>query len=170
MSLTGRILMARHLFIPAIGLAILFAAQQGYADSCSFTTSQQGTVSSSGANGNSNTFDIDDFSFDIGEARTIGSQSSGAGAGKVSFSPFKITKKMDSSSPQLFQSAVNGEAIRSVSCTFFRDKKTEGEAVGPYLTAILTNATITRFKVDGTGTDVPRVSFWLTYERIDWSF
>ena len=30
---------------------------------------------------------------------TIGSQSSGAGAGKVTFNPFSITRKVDKSSP-----------------------------------------------------------------------
>ena len=35
-------------------------------------------------------FEIDDYSFDIEQVLNIGSQSSGAGAGKVSFNPFKV--------------------------------------------------------------------------------
>jgi len=46
-------------------------------------------------------FEIEDFSFDIEQTLNIGSQSSGAGAGKVTFNPFQITKKTDSSSPQV---------------------------------------------------------------------
>ena len=38
-------------------------------------------------------------------AAPIGSQSSGAGAGKVTFNPFSITKKTDRASPQFFQNA-----------------------------------------------------------------
>jgi len=36
------------------------------------------------------------------EKATGGSQSSGSGAGKVTFNPFSITRKIDSSSPILF--------------------------------------------------------------------
>jgi hypothetical protein len=36
------------------------------------------------------------------EKATGGSQSSGAGAGKVTFNPFSITRKIDKSSPVLF--------------------------------------------------------------------
>jgi type VI protein secretion system component Hcp len=36
------------------------------------------------------------------ENATGGSQSSGAGAGKVTFNPFSITRKIDKSSPVLF--------------------------------------------------------------------
>ena len=37
-----------------------------------------------------------------GGSATLGSQSSGAGAGKVTFNPFSITRKIDKSSPILF--------------------------------------------------------------------
>jgi type VI protein secretion system component Hcp len=33
---------------------------------------------------------------------SLGSQSSGAGAGKVAFNPFSITRKVDKASPTLF--------------------------------------------------------------------
>jgi type VI protein secretion system component Hcp len=36
------------------------------------------------------------------EKATGGSQSSGSGAGKVTFNPFSITRKVDKSSPTLF--------------------------------------------------------------------
>jgi hypothetical protein len=37
-------------------------------------------------------FEISDFSFDIEQTLNIGSQSSGAGAGKIKFNPFQITR------------------------------------------------------------------------------
>ena len=40
-------------------------------------------------------FEIDDFSFDIEQTLNIGSQSSGAGAGKVSFNPFSVLEGAD---------------------------------------------------------------------------
>jgi type VI secretion system Hcp family effector len=41
----------------------------------------------------------------------IGSQSSGSGAGKVTFNPFSVTKKVDKSSPNLYQNTVTGKHI-----------------------------------------------------------
>jgi Type VI secretion system effector, Hcp/PEP-CTERM motif len=46
-------------------------------------------------------FEIEDFSFDIEQVLSIGSSSSGAGAGKVTFNPFQITKTTDMVSVKL---------------------------------------------------------------------
>ena|SRR5579871_4509822 len=59
-------------------------------------------------------FEIEDFSFDIEQTLNIGSQSSGAGAGKVTFNPFSITRKIDRASPQFFQMACSGTAFKTV--------------------------------------------------------
>jgi type VI protein secretion system component Hcp len=48
------------------------------------------------------TFEIQDFSFDIEQTLSIGSQTSGAGAGKVKFNQFSITRRIDKSSPIFF--------------------------------------------------------------------
>ena len=59
-------------------------------------------------------FEIEDFSFDIEQTLNIGSQSTGAGAGKVTFNPFSITRKIDRSSPDFFQMACSGTAFKQV--------------------------------------------------------
>ena len=59
-------------------------------------------------------FEIEDFSFDIEQTLNIGSQSKGAGAGKVTFNPFSITRKIDRASPQFFQMACSGTAFQEV--------------------------------------------------------
>ncbi len=53
-------------------------------------------------------FEVETFSFDVEQTLNIGSQSSGAGAGKVTFNPFSITRKIDRSSPNLFRGALPG--------------------------------------------------------------
>ena len=53
-------------------------------------------------------FEVTDFGFDIEQTLNVGSQSSGAGAGKVTFNPFTITRKADSSSPTLFRQVLSG--------------------------------------------------------------
>jgi type VI secretion system secreted protein Hcp len=60
-------------------------------------------------------FEVEDYSFDIEQVLNIGSQSSGAGAGKVTFNPFSITRKIDRSSPVLFDMACSGTAFKQVS-------------------------------------------------------
>ncbi len=59
-------------------------------------------------------FEIEDFSFDIEQTLNIGSQSTGAGAGKVTFNPFSITRKIDKSSPVLFERACSGTPFQQV--------------------------------------------------------
>ena len=63
---------------------------------------------------NTNVFEVEDYSFDIEQTLNIGSQSSGAGAGKVTFNPFSITRKIDKASPLLFQMACSGTAFQTV--------------------------------------------------------
>lgn len=59
-------------------------------------------------------FEIEDYSFDIEQTLNIGSQSGGAGAGKVTFNPFSITRKIDAASPMLFQMACAGTPFQTV--------------------------------------------------------
>ena len=53
-------------------------------------------------------FEIHSFSFGGNNPVTIGSQSGGAGAGKVTLSPFSIMKVTDAASPALFANCCNG--------------------------------------------------------------
>ena len=68
-------------------------------------------MNQAGANG---LFEIEDFSFDIEQTLNIGSQSTGAGAGKVIFNPFSIKRKIDVASPVLFQNACSGTPFEHV--------------------------------------------------------
>jgi type VI secretion system secreted protein Hcp len=61
-------------------------------------------------------FEVDDYSVDIEQASTIGAQSAvaGAGAGKATFNPFSITRKIDKTSPLLFRMACSGQPFQTV--------------------------------------------------------
>ena len=59
-------------------------------------------------------FEIEEFNFDIEQTLNIGSQSTGAGAGKVTFNPFSITRKIDQSSPIIYQMACSGTPFADV--------------------------------------------------------
>jgi type VI secretion system secreted protein Hcp len=75
-------------------------------------------------------FEIEDFSFDIEQTLNIGSQSSGAGAGKVTFNPFSITRKIDKASPIFFQMACSGTAFQQVTLGLRKSAGTGGQAAG----------------------------------------
>ncbi len=59
-------------------------------------------------------FEIDDYKFDIENTLNIGSQSTGAGAGRITFKEFSITRKIDKSSPTFFQMACSGTSFKLV--------------------------------------------------------
>lgn len=59
-------------------------------------------------------FEIEDYSFDVEQTLNIGSQSTGAGAGKITFNPFSITRKIDKASPALFERACSGTPYMQV--------------------------------------------------------
>lgn len=84
-------------------------------------------------------FEIEDYSFDIEQTLNIGSQSSGAGAGKVTFNPFSITRKIDVSSPIFFQMACAGQPFKNVSLLL---RKSSG---GPSGTPMTSGSTFVRF-------------------------
>ena len=48
-------------------------------------------------------FEVSDYSFDIEQVLNIGSATSGAGAGKLKFNEFTISKRSDSASPSFFR-------------------------------------------------------------------
>jgi type VI secretion system Hcp family effector len=91
-----------------VGLSLTLAAGQAFAAIDAYLTLD-------GIKGESTDKDhlgwIEDFSFDVEQTLNIGSQSSGAGAGKVTFNPFSITRKIDSASPSLFQMAQTHKPI-----------------------------------------------------------
>jgi type VI secretion system secreted protein Hcp len=63
---------------------------------------------------NNNIFEVESYSVDVAQVLNIGSQSSGAGAGKVSFDPLIITRKTDRASPILLEMACSGTPFQFV--------------------------------------------------------
>src|SRR5215207_9231737 len=84
------------------------------------------------------TTDVQSFSLGATSNTTIGSATGGAGVGKVSFNSLKITKKIDVSSPALFQRLAAGQVIKSMELVA---RKATNPA--PYLRYCMTNAFVT---------------------------
>lgn len=77
-----------------------------------------------------NVFEVDTYGFDIAQTINMSSQSSGAGAGKVAFNPFTISRKVDLASPMFFQMACSGKTFKRVSLGL--RKSSGGEAAGTF--------------------------------------
>lgn len=67
-----------------------------------------------GLKGPGSVFELKDFSFDVEQTLNIGSQSTGVGAGRVTFNPFSITRRVDKVSAQLFQMCCQGATFQGV--------------------------------------------------------
>jgi type VI secretion system secreted protein Hcp len=75
-------------------------------------------------------FEIEDFSFDVEQTLNIGSQSSGSGAGKITFNPFSITRKIDKASTRFFEMACSGTAFQQVTLALRKSIGTGGGGAG----------------------------------------
>jgi type VI secretion system Hcp family effector len=75
-------------------------------------------VGESQAEGFTGAIEAHALSWGAEQALNIGSQSSGAGAGKVTFGTLQFTKDLDSTSGPLFLAMCNGHAFKEVDVTF----------------------------------------------------
>ncbi len=105
-------------------------------------------------------------SFSIGAANNIGSQSSGAGAGKVTFNSFSITKKVDKASPTLFAATTSGKHITSGEVAF--SKKSDGKPLD-YLVFKFTGILVSSLKLAGQGNN-PSENVTFNFQKLSETF
>ncbi|MGI4864587.1 MAG: type VI secretion system tube protein Hcp [Janthinobacterium lividum] len=85
-----------------------------------------------GKNLDSNTFDVNNpqftqvltYSASVEQTLNIGSQSTGAGAGKITFNPFAITRYLDAMSPLLLQASASGTPYKTAEIFFVSTQNT----------------------------------------------
>jgi len=134
---------------------------------CSVVSAQQGTFQGAATvQGSASLIPV----YSLSEEVTVPyDTATGANTGKAQFAPLTITKELDKSSPQFFLAAVNGEHLRTVTCTLYHTTTDGMERA--YYKIVLTNAYIVEVKdsgdgVNGTalGDERERISF--SYEKI----
>jgi len=108
-----------------------------------------------------NTIDINSFSWGVNNSG-MGSQGSGAGAGKVNMQDLSFTKRIDKSSPvlySLFKSGKRtGNAVLSV-----------GNGDGTYTQLSLSNVMVSGYGLSNSG-DRPTESVTLNFSKITFSY
>ncbi|MDE1764027.1 MAG: type VI secretion system tube protein Hcp [Thaumarchaeota archaeon] len=109
--------------------------------------------------------ELDSFQFGIEHAVDL-SASSGATAGKTTFSPIQITKIMDKTSPAIFGKSTTGQVIPQVDIYF---AKTTSKGLQTYAHYLLKNVIISSYSVSSGG-DAPTESISLNFQSVQFEF
>ncbi len=91
-----------------------YLTSESQVDFTGVTASDIATPFKTALSGGTNIFEVEDYSFDVEQVLNIGSQSKGAGAGKITFNPFSITRPIDRSSAPLYKMACSGTPFAEV--------------------------------------------------------
>ncbi len=110
---------------------------------------------------------ISGFSVGAQGAQNIGSQSSGAGAGKVSIQSFSITKTLDKSSPLLFQAAATGQHFKEAVLSFTRKA---GGKEQTYLKFDFQNVLISSVQDGSSGGGTPSEQVTFAFQKVSEAF
>jgi type VI secretion system secreted protein Hcp len=108
-------------------------------------------------------FEIRDFSFGVESPTTIGSATSGAGAGKVKFNEFTIKKTTDKSSPAFFKNCCAGVHYKSVTISMRRAGETAGRE---FLRFKFDTVFTTKIDWSGPGDEGPEESVTFVYGKL----
>jgi type VI protein secretion system component Hcp len=92
---------------------------------------------------------VDSFSWGPTNPTTIGSATGGAGAGKIQFNEFNITKKVDRASPLLFRQMATGSHYKTVVLSLRKAGEKE-----PYMTYTMDTVFISKMNYGGGSPEV----------------
>ena len=116
-----------------------------------------------------NLINVDTFSWGLSVPTAIGSQTSGAGAGKPLLGTFDWTQQMDSAFPTLMVDAAMGRHLPTATLQLVTvTKGPQGSKPFNFLTMTFSNAMITNLSLSGSsgGDNLPMVSGSFAYSKI----
>ncbi len=112
-------------------------------------------------------FEIDSFSFGVENTLNIGSRSTGAGAGKVTFKEFNVSKKTDSGSAGLFRTCCSGGHYGNVKLVLRRAGGDQTKSGAEFLIYEFALVAVKDISWEGSdGDDVPTESVIFEYGAI----
>jgi type VI secretion system secreted protein Hcp len=153
-----------HLLAPAALLALQSGVVQIHAAQEDFFLKLDGITGESTNNEHKGWIEVESFSWGASNPTTIGSATGGAGAGKATFQPFTITKRMDSTSPTLFLHCASGKHIANGVVQIYRKAGGDNLKLDLLETIDLTDVLLT--EVDDAGSnDVPQESVKLEFGK-----
>ncbi len=113
------------------------------------------------AHGGKEAIEIESFSFGAENPTTIGSATGGAGAGKVSFNEFQITKRVDKASPVLFKNMSAGAHYSKATLTVRKPAAKE-----PYMTYVMETVFTTKVDHGGGSPEVPTEQITFVFGKL----
>jgi hypothetical protein len=109
-------LRSRKAAIAASAVAVVVGAGTAVASAATFggpVAHPAGELTLTARDGTPVTFEVQDYSFDIEQTLSVGSQSSGAGAGKITFHPLTVTTRPGLQTSALFRAMADGSVFPS---------------------------------------------------------
>ena len=104
---------------------------------------------------------------DPGPAESIGSANSGAGAGKVNFNEFTITKMTDRASPAFFRNSSAGSHYKTVTLHMRKASGDSSSAGSAFLQSKFATVFTTKIDWAGPGDSGPEESISFVYGKLD---
>ena len=111
-------------------------------------------------------FQLQQLRNEVSNSTSIGRATGGAGAGKVSFHEFQITKKVDKASPKLFEAATKGKHIPNVTI----EMRKAGGDQQEYLVIKLQDVFISSYRAGGARGEGPEESMTLVFGAVKWEY
>lgn len=112
---------------------------------------------------------IEISSWSWGVSNSSATSTGGAGAGKITFNPFSITRKIDSASPIFFQMVASKTLIPAVQLTV--SPPASSGVPGDTMTIRLSNVHIVQLQHSmSSGGDSPSESFSMNYSKIEMNY
>ena len=112
-------------------------------------------------------FELKDFSFGVENKTTIGSATSGAGAGKIQFNEFTTRKIADAASPFFFKNCAAGAHYKLVTLAIRRPGDNATQTGKPYLVFSFGTVFCTKIDWTGPGDEGPEESITFAYGALD---
>jgi type VI secretion system secreted protein Hcp len=110
---------------------------------------------------------VDGYSWGVENQTTIGSATSGAGAGKAKFQDLQIVKKVDEVSTALFKAAATGQHAATGTLKLYKGESKGGQ---PYMTYTLKTVFVSSLSQSGSGGEVPNEQVQLVVGAVTTAF
>jgi type VI secretion system secreted protein Hcp len=107
--------------------------------------------------------DVESYSWSVENPTTIGSATSGAGAGKAKFNEFTITKKIDEASPLLFKQMSTGTHSPTATLKLYKAAESKG---GAYVTYTFKTMFISKIDHSGGAPEQPQEQVTFVYGAV----
>lgn len=125
-----------------------------------------GIAGESVVRGHEKEIDIESFQWGFSQQSTARA-GGGAGAGKPAFQDFSVTKRVDTSSPVLLQTLLQGRSIKTAT---FVAHKANAERGSTLIKIVLENVRVTDIKLTGSESGEPTESVSLSFTKLSYHY